>query len=70
VAFEPDGTSGPALAQSTFHHFADYNWDVSSGAPTFVDEPPGRALAETPEAMASTKAYARNLALWLSKMPI
>ena len=70
VAFEPDGVNGPALAQSTFHHFADYNWDVRSGAPTFVDEPPGKTLAETPEAMASTKAYARNVALWLAKLPV
>lgn len=65
VAFEPDGRNGPALAQSTFHHFADYNWDVSTGAPSFVDEPPGNAMAETPEALRSTKAYARNLASWL-----
>ena len=65
VAFEPDEGNGPAIAQSTFHHFADYNWDVGSGAPSFVDEPPGRSMAETPEAMRSTKAYMRNLALWL-----
>ncbi|HEY8253258.1 MAG TPA: hypothetical protein VIG39_01385 [Rhizomicrobium sp.] len=70
VAFEPGDTNGPALAQSTFHHFADYNWDISAGAPSFVDEPPGKALAETPEAMASTKAYARNLALWLAQLPV
>lgn len=66
VAFEPDGENGPAVAQSTFHHFADYNWDTGSGAPSFVDEPPGRAIMETPEALRSTKAYARNLALWLA----
>ena len=65
VVFEPDGSNGPAVAQSTFHHFADYNWDIGSGAPSFVDEPPGHAMAETPEAMRSTKAYARNLASWL-----
>jgi hypothetical protein len=69
VAFEPDEGNGPAIAQSTFHHFANYNWDIGSGAPTFVDEPPGRALAETPEAMRSTKAYMRNLALWLGGLP-
>jgi hypothetical protein len=28
VAFEADGTAGRAIAQSTFHHFADYNWDT------------------------------------------
>jgi len=65
VAFEPDGATGPALAQSTFHHFADYNWDIGAGAPSFVDEPPGSGMAQTPEALQSTKAYARNLALWL-----
>jgi hypothetical protein len=27
VAFEPSASGGPAIAQSTFHHFADYNWD-------------------------------------------
>ena len=66
VAFEADETHGPAVAQSTFHHFADYNWDLSAGAPSFVDEPPGSGMAETPEAMLSTKAYMRNLALWLT----
>jgi hypothetical protein len=69
VAFEPDAINGPALAQSTFHHFADYNWDTSAGAPSFVDGPPGTAMAETPDAMASTKAYVRNLALWLARLP-
>src|ERR1700742_3627851 len=68
VAFEPDGENGPAMAQSTFHHFADYNWDIGAGAPSFVDEPPGSTMAETPEAMQSTKSYARNLALWLSRL--
>jgi hypothetical protein len=70
VAFEPGEGNGPAIAQSTFHHFADYNWDVGAGAPTFVDEPPGRAMAETPEAMRSTKAYMRNLALWLGGLVV
>jgi hypothetical protein len=65
VAFEPGEGNGPAIAQSTFHHFADYNWDVGSGAPSFVDEPPGNALAQTPQAMQSTKSYMRNVALWL-----
>ncbi|HEY4276198.1 MAG TPA: hypothetical protein VGM68_11975 [Rhizomicrobium sp.] len=66
VAFEPDGGNGPAIAQSTFHHFADYNWDIASGAPSFVDEPPGNAMATTPEARRSTENYARNLAIWLA----
>ena len=66
VAFEPDGENGPAVAQSTFHHFADYNWDIGSGAPSFVDEPPGRSMATTQAALQSTKDYARNVALWLA----
>jgi hypothetical protein len=66
VAFEPRDGSGPAIAQSTFHHFADYNWDPGAGAPTFVSEKPGEGMAKTPEALQSTKAYMRNLALWLA----
>src|ERR1700680_4066417 len=45
VAFEPVGGAGPAIAQSTFHHFADYNWNPRLGAPRFVSQPPGDALA-------------------------
>jgi len=66
VAFEPAGVNGPAIAQSTFHHFADYNWDTNRGCPSFVDEPPGHGLSQFPEAMRSTKAYMRNVALWLA----
>lgn len=66
VAFEPSEAGGPAIAQSTFHHFANYNWDPSAGAPSFVSEPPGDALRRTPEARRSTQLYARNLALWLA----
>ena len=66
VAFAPSEAGGPAIAQSTFHHFADYNWDPAAGAPSFVSEPPGEALPRTPEARRSTELYARNLALWLA----
>lgn len=65
VAFEPSAGSGPAVAQSTFHHFADYNWDPSAGAPSFVREAPGDGLARSPEAQRSIRRYVRNLALWL-----
>ncbi|KXU31485.1 hypothetical protein A0J57_16990 [Sphingobium sp. 22B] len=66
VAFEPSEAGGPAIAQSTFHHFADYNWDPAAGAPSFVSEPPGDALPRTPEARRSTQLYVRNVALWLA----
>lgn len=66
VAFEPGAHGGPGLAQSTFHHFADYNWDTRAGCPTFVDEPPGEAIQRVPEALADTHRYALNVAAWLS----
>jgi hypothetical protein len=66
VAFEPGERRGPGLAQSTFHHFADYNWDTRAGSPSFVDEPPGDAIQRVPEALADTHRYALNVAAWLS----
>jgi hypothetical protein len=65
VAFEANVQYGRAIAQSTFHHFADYNWDTRCGAPSFVDEPPGDAMARVPEAIADSHRYALNVALWL-----
>jgi len=66
VAFERSETSGPAIAQSTFHHFADYNWDPRRGSPDFVTEAPVYRLPDVPLAMASVHRYARNVALWLA----
>lgn len=66
VAFDPSEDGGPAIAQSTFHHFADYNWDPAAGAPTFVDEAPGTGMADDPRGLASTRRYVRNVALWLA----
>jgi hypothetical protein len=69
VAFEGGRDGGPAIAQSTFHHFCDYNWDLSRGAPSFVTEVPGDGLEHFPEAVRSTKQYVRNVALWLAGRP-
>ena len=70
VAFEPSPSGGPAMAQSTFHHFADYNWDPAKGSPSFVSEPPGSGLAHSIDAQQSTRQYVKNLALWLAgRMP-
>jgi hypothetical protein len=66
VAFEPTAEAGPAVAQSTFHHFADFNWDPAMGCPSFVSERPGDGLARLPEARRSTRQYVRNCALWLA----
>ena len=69
VAFEADGKAGRAIAQSTFHHFADYNWDPRVGAPSFVSEPAGDGLLRHPEARAAVHRYARNVASWLAGLP-
>lgn len=60
---------GRALAASTFHHFADYNWDVDFGAPSFVTERPGTGIGEDPDPMLAFKDYVRNIAAWLSPSP-
>jgi hypothetical protein len=66
VAFEPSREMGPGIAQSTFHHFADYNWDVRAGSPSFVTEPPGTGLAKSDKARRSVARYVGNVALWLA----
>jgi len=65
VAFAECPTHGRAIAQSTFHHFADYNWDVRSGSPSFVTEPPSDGLVKHPQAAADTRRYALAVADWL-----
>ncbi len=66
VAFERGSDGGRAVAQSTFHHFADYNLDPSNGAPSFVTEPPGDGFAREPAALAETYRYFENVARWLA----
>ena len=62
----PDGgPMGRAVAESTFHHFVDYNWDLGSGAPSFVSEPPGTEITSGTACLAVFKDYVRNLATWL-----
>lgn len=56
---------GRALAASTFHHFADYNWDLDRGAPSFVTEPEGSQIKADPSRLAIYKDYVRNIATWL-----
>ncbi len=57
---------GRAVAESSFHHFLDYNWDSDTGCPTFVDEPPGDGMKREPRALEDIHRYVRNLALWLA----
>jgi hypothetical protein len=56
---------GRAVAASTFHHFADYNWDLECGAPSFVSEPPGGEIKADPSRLAVFHDYIRNIATWL-----
>lgn len=66
VAFERGADSGRAIAESTFHHFADYNLDPAMGCPSFVSEAPGDGLAHDPTALAQIHRYYENLARWLA----
>lgn len=71
VAAEPETDDkgnqlGRVVAQSTFHHFVDYNFDCDRGCPSFVDEPPGDKLKNNPKALQDIQTYIKNLALWLA----
>lgn len=67
VAFDRTAEKpGRAIAESSFHHFADYNWSPELGAPSFVSEPPGDEVYRHPERMKDIRAYVRNAAEWLA----
>jgi hypothetical protein len=71
VAFESSrdthgNTLGRGLAESSFHHLVDYNWDTSLGCPSFVEESPGDGYKRNPRALEEIKIYVRNVAVWLS----
>jgi hypothetical protein len=71
VAFEKARDShgnmlGRAIAESSFHHFVDYNWDTSKGCPSFLAEPPGDQIEREPEKLEDIKTYVGNLARWLA----
>jgi hypothetical protein len=60
------GVMGRAVAISTFHHFADLNWDTERGAPSFVSDRPGDEIKRDPARLEIFKDYIRNMARWLS----
>lgn len=71
VAFESavdrnGNTLGRAVAESSFHHFVDYNWDINAGCPSFLLEAPGHQIEREPEKLNDVKRYVENLARWLS----
>jgi hypothetical protein len=67
VAFDrAPGKPGRAIAESSFHHFADYNWDLSRGAPSFVTDAPGDGTRRDPRGIDDVHAYVMNAARWLA----
>lgn len=72
VAFEraPDehgNQLGRGIAESSFHHFVDYNWDTDMGCPSFLEEPPGDGYKRNPQALNDIKTYVSNAAAWLAQ---
>ena len=59
------GVMARAVAVSTFHHFADLNWDTERGAPSFVTDQPGDEIKRDPARLEIFKDYVRNMARWL-----
>src|SRR5215831_722379 len=57
---------GRAIAETSFHHFVDYNWDTSMGCPSFLEEPPGDQIKRDPARLDDVRMYVRNLAVWLA----
>lgn len=67
VAFDrTPGSPGRAIAESSFHHFADYNWDLSRGAPSFVTEAPGDGMRKESRAIEDIRTYVLNAVRWLA----
>jgi hypothetical protein len=71
VAFENSrddhgNTLGRGIAESSFHHLVDYNWNTDMGCPSFVEEPPGDGYKRNPKALEDIKTYAQNVAVWLA----
>ena len=71
VAFENSvdrhgNTLGRAVAESSFHHFVDYNWNINAGCPSFLLEAPGDQIEREPAKLNDVKRYVENLARWLS----
>jgi hypothetical protein len=65
IAAERVGNYGRLVAQSTFHHFVDFNWQPNKGCPSFVIERSGNGMAMEPQALADIHSYVANIALWL-----
>ena len=61
---------GRGVAEASFHHFVDYNWDIESGCPSFLLEAPGEGIKREPQKLEDIKTYVRNLAVWLAPQSV
>lgn len=59
------GRRGRAIVHSSFHHFADYNWDPRMPKPSFVTEVESDGMLLEPRALEDIQNYVRNAARWL-----
>jgi hypothetical protein len=66
VAIDEPGR-GRAVADSSFHHLCDYNWDPRLGRPSFVTEAPADTVVRDPGVLADTHRYVENIAAWLAR---
>jgi len=57
---------GRGIAESSFHHLVDYNWNPEMGCPSFDEEAPGDQYRREPEKLEDIKQYVANAAAWLS----
>ncbi|MBO9711431.1 hypothetical protein [Sphingomonas sp.] len=65
VAVDEPG-KGRVVAEGSFHHLCDYNWNPAMGCPSFVSEAPGRAILDDAEAAGDAREYAAAVARWLA----
>ena len=64
AVIEDQPGAGAVLAHSTFHHFADFNLDVSKGCPSFVTDPPSSQIAYNPWMLDDIRNYIRSAAAY------
>jgi hypothetical protein len=56
---------GQAIANSSFHHFVDYNWDIEKSCPSFVNQPPGMGMKTEPQALEDIQTYVPVIPFWI-----
>ena len=67
-SFDDNGNNcGRAIAESSFHHLVDYNWNIDMGCPSFLEESPGDGIKSEPEKLDDIRQYVANAAKWLSR---